>query len=257
MRVSSACSRAHPIRVAFFAQLIEDSLHFGELELHVLFAGVGIDVNGRRFGDQNAAEGSGNLKLIPASTKDPFLFARKIETKDGLTGLASQQDGADLGLVARPTRAVDGEGDVHAAAQAVRHFHQRSQASAGTGASRRAVTMHLNKSGDVLSVEILRRHHDDPAMAQEPRPRENPVMPQREDGAMPGLIDRVQILSAADLKAQRFPHQVDQPVTQVRGQPNLNVLPARPLTRRIFVLKALLRMVRSAALSILAGLFHN
>ena len=164
--------------------------------------------------------------MIPAIELD-LVFQGNMKAEDGGPGLEGEQNGALFSDVAGAAWAVDREGGVAALADQLRHFRQGAHPAARAGAAGGAVTEALDALGDGFAVEIHAGHDDDAAVSPVVRRRKNAPVPERENRAMSGIQDVVQVGIPEGIPADGATDEVDNDVADPADNASLQLFGAR------------------------------
>src|SRR3989454_3809309 len=118
---------------------------------------------------------------IPGAVKSVSGLESHVEDHDGAAGPTGQHHRAGFGDVARATRAINGEGDVEAVLEALRHHRKTPQAAARRAALRRPIPQPLDHPPGPLAVEVGAVHHHNAAATRPPHHRKDRTVPEREN----------------------------------------------------------------------------
>src|SRR5206468_12918507 len=132
--------------------------------------------------------------------------------------------------VPRSSRTIDRKGGVAALADVLGHFSQSAEAASGAGASGGAIAEALDAVCDGFPIAIHAGHNHDTAIAPVISCRKKPAMPEGENRAISGFVDRIQVSVAYRLPAHGASNDGDDEVADPADQPDFHPIQNPPPT---------------------------
>ena len=144
-----------------------------------------------------------------------------------MAGGAGQEGRTRLGYFRRTAGAVEREGRGFPRREIAAQLDQRARAAARRRPTRGAVAEAPDDARDPLAVEVLAGDDDDAAIFPEEGCRQDPAVPEGEDGRLAGGDDGLVVLEAVDAPAIRRTKQANEGRRRCRNQRSVAKLPGR------------------------------